>query len=164
MHVLSRVQLLHMAEEDDVIGRADDKNHALLRHRDEIDDLEALPDMLTLVFEGACHGVNPKDYIVPLGTLCRYKELLIELLAYEHFKLDALLLISQKQVCHPGNLEVVPVGAARAHLAPANRWFGHSFTALGSLASSSRLARVRSTSSLRHLLLQKIAASLRYHS
>lgn len=50
MHVLSRVQLLHMAEEDDVIGRADDKNHALLRHRDEIDDLEALPDMLTLVF------------------------------------------------------------------------------------------------------------------
>ena len=148
MHVLSRIQLLHMAEEDDIIGRADYKNHALLRHRDEINDFKALPDMLTLVLEGACHGINPKDNVVPLGTLCRYKELLVELLAYEHFKLYALLLISQKQVCHPGNLEVVPVGTARAYLAPANGWFGHSFTALGSLASSSRLARVWRTSSL----------------
>ena len=135
-----------------------------MRHRDEIDDLEALPDMLALVFQSACHGVDPEDHVVPLLALRRYKELLIELLAHQHFKLDALLLISQEKVSDPDNLEVVPVGAARAHLAVADGWLGHGLAVLRSLASSGWLTTlVWRTSSLCHLLLQKITATLKSH-
>ena len=87
-----------MTEEDHVVS-TDHKDHTPLSKWNKVDHFVVLGHMLALIFELACTCINPVYYIVPLCTLCRHIELLIELLASQYLELNTGLLVGQEQVC-----------------------------------------------------------------